>query len=94
MNKTTIKVSKGLVLDINRLKIHPRQSNEEVILKLLDFKDQLKSLDNISIGPTKNKTTIKVSKFVVLELNKLKIHPRQSNEEVIYRLLKICNKNG
>jgi|TARA_Y100000310_G_C20661910_1_gene805273 hypothetical protein len=34
--KTTIKVSKGIVLDLSKLKIHPRQSNEEVILKLIE----------------------------------------------------------
>jgi len=34
-----------------------------------------------------NKTTIKVSKEVVSKLNKLKIHPRQSNEEVILELI-------
>jgi predicted CopG family antitoxin len=34
--KTTIKVSKDLVLKLNKIKIHPRQSNEEVILKLIE----------------------------------------------------------
>lgn len=34
--KTTIKVGKELVLKLNKLKIHPRQSNEEVILKLIE----------------------------------------------------------
>ena len=33
------------------------------------------------------KTTIKVSKKVIDELSKLKVHPRQSNEEVILQLL-------
>jgi len=32
---TTIKLSKDTVKTLNRLKIHPRQSYEEVILKLL-----------------------------------------------------------
>ena len=36
----------------------------------------------------KKVTTIKVSKDTVIELNKLKIHPRQSYEEVILGLLK------
>jgi len=37
MNKkiTTIKVSKETVEILNKLKIHPRQSYEEVIVKLL-----------------------------------------------------------
>jgi len=33
-------------------------------------------------------TTIKLSKDTVIQLNKLKIHPRQSYEEVILGLLK------
>jgi len=33
-------------------------------------------------------TTIKLSKETVKALNKLKIHPRQSYEEVIIKLLK------
>jgi len=33
-------------------------------------------------------TTIKISKETVRLLNKLKIHPRQSYEEVIIKLLK------
>ncbi len=39
------------------------------------------------------KTTIKVGKEVVLSINKLKVHPRQSNEEVILKLLKYYNEN-
>ena len=35
---TTIKLSKETVKSLNQLKIHPRQSYEEVILKLLDQK--------------------------------------------------------
>ena len=35
MEKTTIKVSKETVKLINSLKIHPRQANEEIILKLI-----------------------------------------------------------
>jgi predicted CopG family antitoxin len=39
------------------------------------------------------KTTIKVGKDVVSRLIKLKIHSRQSNEEVILKLLESYNKN-
>ena len=35
--KTTIKVSKGTVDRINEIKVHPRQSCEEVIEKLVEF---------------------------------------------------------
>lgn len=35
---TTIKISKETVEKINQLKIHPRQSYEEVILELLKLK--------------------------------------------------------
>lgn len=34
------------------------------------------------------KTTIKLSKEIVKKLNQLKIHPRQSYEEIIEELLK------
>jgi predicted CopG family antitoxin len=34
--KTTIKVGKDIVLKLSKLKVHPRQSNEEVILKLIE----------------------------------------------------------
>ena len=36
MQKTTIKVSKDIILKLAKLKIHPRQSNEEIILKLIE----------------------------------------------------------
>jgi hypothetical protein len=36
MQKTTVKVSKDIILKLAKLKIHPRQSNEEVILKLIE----------------------------------------------------------
>jgi hypothetical protein len=36
MVKTTIKVDKKVVSRLNSLKIHPRQSNQEVILKLIE----------------------------------------------------------
>ena len=36
--KTTIKLSKDIVNSLNELKIHPRQSYEEVIIKLLNQK--------------------------------------------------------
>jgi len=35
---TTIKISKDTVKSLNQLKIHPRQSYEEVILELLKKK--------------------------------------------------------
>lgn len=38
------------------------------------------------------KTTVKVGKKIVLELNKLKVHPRQSNEEIIKMLLEEHNE--
>ena len=37
-------------------------------------------------------TTIKLSKKVVEELSKLKIHPRQSYEEVVVELIKKSKK--
>lgn len=37
-------------------------------------------------------TTIKISKKVVENLSKLKVHPRQAYEEVIVRLLEFYGK--
>jgi len=37
---TTIKLSKETVKSLNQLKIHPRQSYEEVIIKLLKKKSK------------------------------------------------------
>ena len=42
----------------------------------------------------KEVTTIKISRDTVRALNQLKIHPRQSYEEVILELLKNKNKGG
>ena len=42
--KTTIKVGKNIIKDLSRLKIHPRQSNEEVILKLIEAYNEKKNL--------------------------------------------------
>ena len=39
---TTIKISKDTVNALNQLKIHPRQSYEEVILQLLKEKEAKK----------------------------------------------------
>ena len=38
-------------------------------------------------------TTIKISKKTAEELANIKIHPRQSYEEVILKLIKECGKN-
>jgi len=92
MSVTTVKVSKKLVLELNKLKIHPRQSNEEIVWKLLKSKKTALNKKQPKFSDSK-KTTIKVSKELVLELNKLKIHPRQSNEEIIWKLLISHNKN-
>jgi hypothetical protein len=82
---TTIKISKKIVAELSNLKIHPRQSYEEVVVKLLEY-----SQGNVIVKPftePRQITTIKLSKNTVEELSKLKIHPRQSYEEVIVQLL-------
>lgn len=43
---TTIKISKDTVKSLNELKIHPRQSYEEVILQLLKEKKVKRGNDN------------------------------------------------
>tara|TARA_Y100000310_G_scaffold267972_1_gene280333 strand:- start:1058 stop:1348 length:291 start_codon:yes stop_codon:yes gene_type:complete len=83
---TTIKLGKSTVRLLSRLKVHPRQSYEEVILRLKGKG----SSAQISRGHKgiKGITTIKLKKRTVSVLSKLKIHPRQSYEEVILGLIK------
>ncbi|MAG08200.1 hypothetical protein CMO89_01900 [Candidatus Woesearchaeota archaeon] len=82
---TTIKLGKSTVRLLSGLKIHPRQSYEEVILGLKGKGSDVQ----ISRGPKgiKGITTIKLKKRTVSVLSKLKIHPRQSYEEVIWGLM-------
>lgn len=43
-NDTTIRISKDIVKEIEKLKVHPRQANEEIISKLLDeYKKRLRN---------------------------------------------------
>ena len=82
---TTIKLSKKTVERLNKLKIHPRQPYEEVILSLFTGK---KSVAEFSEAQTSDeKTTIKLTKNTVKLISRLKIHPRQSYEEVILKLI-------
>ena len=89
---TTIKISKQTVLELYNLKIHPRQSYEEVIVKLLENYKEKTRIGIDSFREPSEITTIKVSKRTVLELYKLKIHPRQSYEEVVVKLLENYKK--
>ena len=82
---TTIKISKNTVEKLSNLKIHPRQSYEEVILSVLE---KHKKIEFSSQDIKSQITTIKISKNTVEKLSNLKIHPRQSYEEVIVSLLK------
>ena len=90
---TTIKVTRTTSTSLNKLKIHPRQAYDEVISELLknppskSYLSRFTSQDNFSI------TTIKISKSNVSSINKLKIHPRQSNDEVVSALIKFKLKN-
>jgi hypothetical protein len=86
---TTIKLSKKIVEELSKLKIHPRQAYEEVIIKLLSSYKGGSFNYSYSKGEI---TTIKLSKKVVEELSKLKIHPRQAYEEVIVKLLSLQNE--
>ena len=86
---TTIKLRKSTVELLNRLKIHHRQSYEEIVLKLiLKYKDSRKKFDFYKIDLGKEQvTTIKLHKDTVKLLNKLKVHPRQPYEEVILKIV-------
>ena len=91
---TTIKISKLVVEKLSKLKVHPRQSYEEVMVNLLNDcrKVELKEPDNGFIGK-REITTIKISKNTVKGISRLKVHPRQSYEEVIVKLLGVYRKN-
>ena len=83
---TTIKLSKSTVELLSRLKVHPRQPYEEVILKLVSENKDKKNPGKLpqSSGSI---TTIKLHKKTAKQLNGLKIHQRQSYEEVILNLI-------
>lgn len=85
---TTIKLRKSTADALSKLKIHPRQPYEEVILKIIGAKVQLKDAHTpIDFDSKKEITTIKLTKKTVEALSRLKIHPRQSYEEVILKLI-------
>lgn len=88
---TTIKISKETVMALTQLKIHPRQSYEEVIVNLLEAKKIRRESINEK-HQANDITTIKISRRTVEKLSLLKIHPRQSYEEVILGLL--CVKDN
>src|SRR3989344_5176951 len=83
---TTIKLGKSTVEFLSRLKIHPRQHYEEVILKLISENKDKKNPSKLpqSSGSI---TTIKLRKKTAALLNNMKIHPRQSYEEVVLKLI-------
>jgi len=83
---TTIKLSKSTVELLSRLKVHPRQPYEEVILKLISENKDKKNPGKLpqSSGSI---TTIKLRKKTASLLNNLKIHPRQSYEEVVLNIV-------
>ena len=83
---TTIKLSKYAVGLLNKLKIHPRQPYEEVVLKLISEYDETNH-QNPKLHSKFAVTTIKLSKNTAESLNKLKVHPRQAYEEVILKLV-------
>ena len=92
---TTIKISKEVVGELLKLKIHPRQAYEEVIVKLIGaYKKGKTTFRGVRDVGKKEITTIKISKKIVKELSLLKVHPRQAYEEVIVKLLDHYNKNG
>ncbi|MBS3096117.1 hypothetical protein J4480_01610 [Candidatus Woesearchaeota archaeon] len=83
---TTIKLSKGAVEILSMLKVHPRQPYEEVILKFVSgYREGKKP---VSPPPAPGIiTTVKLRKKTAALLNSLKIHPRQSYEEVVLKII-------
>ena len=96
---TTIKISKNTASILGRLKIHPRQPYEEVILKFIqEHRDSKNNSGAINFSgrlsvPKKDITTIKLSKKTAEALGRLKIHPRQPYEEVILNLISENEEN-
>jgi len=86
---TTVKLSRKTAEILNKLKIHPRQPYEEVILKLIRERDASKNFatKNSHEYSKQEITTIKLARKTAEILNKLKIHPRQPYEEVILNLI-------
>ena len=82
---TTIKLRKSTAELLNRLKVHPRQPYEEIILSLVSGK-KLPAHSAHGHG-SQAITTIKLTKKTVELVSRLKIHPRQSYEEVILKLI-------
>ena len=83
--ETTIRLTRETVSELGKLKVHPRQSYEEVI----SFIAKDKKKPDFSKFVKKNSfTTIQVSKNLVNKLSNLKIHPRQGYEEIMQALLK------
>jgi len=90
---TTIKLGKSTANILTGLKIHPRQSYEEVILKFVHEHNQSKKsqlaqrINESGHHNQKEITTIKLAKKTAEIINNLKIHPRQPYEEVILNLI-------
>ena len=88
-NITTIKLGRNTVGLLNKLKVHHRQSYEEVILKFIaEHKNAKKTPHELKQQSGSGViTTIKLAKKTAGILNKLKIHPRQSYEEIVLKLI-------
>ena len=85
---TTIKISKETAGFLNKIKIHPRQPYEEVIINLISGRrEPKKPVVYTEFRAKKEITTIKITKNTAKKLNGLKIHPRQPYEEVILKLI-------
>jgi len=79
-----IQLSREIVKKLSNLKVHPRQSYEEIISQLLKTSNKpefSKFVKNDSF------TTIQLSQGIAEKLTNLKIHPRQSYEEIVQALL-------
>ena len=84
---TTIKISKSVARSLNELKVHPRQSYEEIILELITKKYSAKKVPTIPLfAKIRDPTTIKLNRKTAELLNKMKIHPRQPYNEIISRI--------
>ncbi len=90
---TTIQISKDIVSELAKIKVHRRQPYDEVISRLVGLygKEDLEVKTRTLEGEG---STIKLSRPVVGKIAELKVHPRQAYEEVIAGLVELYKKSN
>jgi len=91
---TTIKISKEIVRELAKLKVHRRQAYDEVISRLVGLykKDDLKEVE-IDVS-SEEASTIKLSRPIVERISEMKVHRRQAYDEIIAGLVELYRKSN